>query len=212
MTASNPNIVNGLQPVRRVDGAKWGDSLTVYYVPAANQNALFVGDPVVKVAGSANGNGVNGIDLATAGANAVVTGVVCGFVGIQTAGSTQTPSLFGLSATPGNVYRPASTGFDYYALVNDDPEAMFTVQVTGTSTMSVASIGKNFQLVSGSGNTYTGWSGWTVAATPVASPSDLGQVNVLGFVQATNNDPTQPYAKVNVRLNTSSETNRSAGI
>lgn len=212
MTTPNSNTVNGLQAIRRVDSAKFGDSLTVYYVPAANQSALFVGDPVSKVAGSANDNGINGINLATAGSNAVVTGVVAGFVGVQTAGSTQPPSMFGLSGMPGNVYRPASTSYDYYALVCDDPEAMFTVQVTSTDTIDVADVGKNFQLVSGTGNTYTGWSGWTIASSPVAGASDLGQVNVLGFLQAPNNDPTQPYAKVTVRLNTSTETNRSAGI
>ena len=211
MTAPNTNNKAGLQVISRNDAAKWGNSLRVYFVPAANQNALYVGDPVVKISGSANGNGINGIDLATAGANASVTGVVCGFVGIATAGSTNTPAMYGLSGTPGSVYRPAATGYDYYALVNDYPESLFTVQVTGTSTMSVADVGKNFQLVTGAGSAYTGLSGWTVAATPVVAGA-TGQVNVIGFDQTILNDPTLPYANVLVRLNTSTETNRLAGI
>ena len=211
MTAPNINNVSGLSPISRVDGAKWGNSLRLYYVPSTNTNALYVGDPVVKVTGSANGNGINGVDLATAGANAVVTGVVCGFAGVATAGSTNTPAFYGLSGTPGAVYRPASTSQDYYVLVNDDPEALFTVQVTSNAVMSVGDVGKNFNLVAGAGSTYTGLSGFTISNTEVVGDA-LGQVNVIGFDQTTRNDPTLPYANVLVRLNTSTETNRSTGI
>jgi hypothetical protein len=213
---ANLNTPQGLSPIRRLDGAKWGDSLRVYYVPAANTHALYVGDPVVKIAASANARGINGVDLATAGDNGgtppvgdPITGVVCGFVGVTPAGSTQEPSFFGLSAKPGPVYRPAATDQDYYVLVNDDPEAEFLVQVTSTNVLTAADIGKNANLVAGAGSPYTGWSGWTVSDTTSA---DVLQVNIVGVSQETNNDMALPYAKAIVRLNTSTETNRSAGI
>jgi hypothetical protein len=32
---ANKNTPFGLSPIRRLDGAKWGNSLRVYFVPAA---------------------------------------------------------------------------------------------------------------------------------------------------------------------------------
>jgi len=206
---ANTNLVAGLQPISRVDGAKQSGASRMYFVPASQTNALFVGDPVVKVTGSANARGVNGVDLATAGSNAVVTGVVTGFVGASAAGSTDEPSLYGVSQ--GNVYRPASTNKDFYVLVNDDPEQLFSVQVTGTATLAVADVGKNFNLVSGAGSAATGLSGWTVSNTAVSAGA-TGQVNVIGFEEVVLNSPSSAYANVLVRLNSSTETNKSSGI
>ena len=45
---ANPNTPYGLVPITRLDGASWRDNLTMYYVPAAYTNALYVGDPVIK--------------------------------------------------------------------------------------------------------------------------------------------------------------------
>lgn len=213
---ANQNTPVGLNPIQRFRGAAFRNSQTVYFVPAANTHALFVGDPVVKIAGSANGNGVNGVDLATAGATGspavgnAITGVVVGFVGVAPAGSTKTPSFYPLSGIPGPAYRPASTTQDYYVLVNDDPDAEYEIQVDGTNVIAVASIGKNANLLSGAGNAFTGNSGWTLnSATP---STDVLQVNIVGVEQEINNDPTLAYCKFIVRLNVSTETNRSAGI
>src|ERR1700744_189363 len=104
---TNITVAYGLQPVQRLDGAVWNDSLRVYYVPAANTNALFVGDPVLKTAGSADINGIAGVDIAAAGIAAKITGVVCGFLGSCAAGAPNGASgylsavnMFASSGTP----------------------------------------------------------------------------------------------------------------
>ena len=215
MTTTNPNMPNGLSPIRRLDGAKWQDSARVYYVPAAQTNALFVGDPVIKKTGSADVNGVNGVDLA--GTTGAVTGVVVGFIGIAVAGSGNEPSFFGLSGTPGPAYRPASTSYDYYVLVNDDPEAEWLVQadnnyggVSGTP-VPVAAVGKNANLKSGTGSVYTGLSGWLMDSNTVATTSTL-QLNIIGVYTDAQNAAAALNGKFFVRLNTSTEITGQSGI
>lgn len=208
---ANPNTPMGLVPINRLDGASWRDSLTMYFVPAAQTNALYVGDPVIKQAASADTNGVNGVDLATAGSTNKITGVVCGFVGVCVAG-TANPSLFGLSATPGPTYRPATTSLDYYVLVNDDPEAEFVIQSNDSGgTLAVTAVGKNANLVAGTGSAYTGWSGWLLAANTVAAGATL-QVNIKGFLPEADNVAGSANAKVIVSINLPTETNNTAGI
>lgn len=217
---ANPNTPYGLQPIRRLDGATWNDSLTVYQVPAAYGSAMYIGDPVIKVAGSADANGINGINLATAGAGNLITGVICGWAGIGTfnyGAGNNGPSLFGASGSPGNIFRPASTSQVYYALVNDDPEAEFVIQendnsggVAGTP-LPLAAVGKNANLVAGNGSAYTGWSGWMLQANGVAATQNF-QLNIKGFLQEPDNTPAALYAKVIVSINQHTETVNTAGI
>jgi len=159
MVAFNPNIPFGLQPFRRLDGASWNDSLRRYYVPASQTSALFVGDPVVKIAGSADINGINGVNLATAGSGNSVTGVICGFQGYCAAGSGGPAILYGLP--PGNAYRPASTVYDWYVLVNDDPEAEWTIQADNNTGGVIAVTFSASSAITGTGLPAT-------AGTPVA--------------------------------------------
>jgi hypothetical protein len=305
MTAFNPNTPYGLSPVQRNDGAVWSDRGTIYYVPAAQTNALYVGDPVIKKAGSADTNGTNGCDLAVAGTGNSVTGVVIGFLGACTAGLNK-PSLYGLPAGP--VYRPASTAQDWFVIVNDDPEAQWNIQVdsnvggtiavtfsaaaaiTGTglpstagtpvafsnSTAStdlpspyvayqtyyvlpgststsitvaatpggtaivaagagtgssfitsgvpfaVATVGKNINLLPGTGNPYTGWSGWqassganvNIAGATIAAPGTGStlQLNVLGVATDAGDAAGAFFTKLRVRLNTATEITGQSGI
>lgn len=209
---ANPNTPMGLVPINRLDGASWRDSLTMYVVPAAQTNAIYVGDPVIKKAGSADTSGVNGVDLAAAGSTNKITGVVCGFYGVCAAG-TANPSFFGLSGTPGPAYRPATTSLDYYVLVNDDPEAEFVVQEndSGGTPLTIASVGKNANLIVGTGSVYTGWSGWMLDSSTAATGATL-QVNIKGFLQEADNVPGAAFAKVIVSINLPTETSNSAGI
>jgi hypothetical protein len=115
---ANPNTPYGLNLVQRLGAADFRANAVPFLLPAANSNAIYVGDPVIKTAASADSQGVDGCDLATAGAGNLITGVVVGFLGSCTAGAAN-PSFFGSSGTPGPLYRPASTSLDYYVLVND---------------------------------------------------------------------------------------------
>jgi hypothetical protein len=207
--AANPNTPYGLQPVNRLGNAEFRNSVSLYYVPAAKTNAIYVGDPVLKVTASADANGVDGCDLAAATGN--ITGVVVGFLGVCASGAAA-PAFFGLSATPGPAYRPASTAQDYYVLVNDDPQTVYAVQSNDSGGAPAATkVGQNANLVVGTGSAYTGLSGWMLAANSINTTNTL-QVNIVGFLRSADNVAGQSNAKLLVRLNTSTEVNGATGI
>lgn len=210
---ANQNIAQGLVPIRRLDGAVWNDSLRQYFVPQAQSNALFVGDPVLKITQAADVNGVPAVDLAAAGSTAQITGVVCGFLGTSTAGSGNVPSFFGLSGTPGPVYRPASTALDWYVLVNDDPETEFLIQSSDTGGIPTASslVGFNANLISGTGSVYTGWSGWQLNPSGSGVGATL-QCRVIAAANDVRNQVGLANAKFVVQINTHTELPHQAGI
>src|SRR5579871_1603094 len=159
---ANTNAPRGLIPYRRASGEPYNSAGNIYYIPASNA-AMYIGDPVQVIAGSADGNGIPAIRLVTAG-NGTDSGIsTYGLIGaIQgriPGGEPQTPVL---QSNP--VYIPASTG-PTYVMVCDDPDALYTVQAntdwsSGTYTPgSVLGPGKNVDLVAGSGSTVTGYSG-----------------------------------------------------
>jgi hypothetical protein len=206
--ASNPNIVNGLQPNQRLDTAAWRNSLRVYYSPASNASALYLGDPVIKVAASADVNGINGAVLASAGASNKITGVVCGFLGSCTAGTGLSNASF-YGQTPGPLYQPASSAKDWYLLVNDDPDTEWVIQsdnnyggVAGTP-VPVAAVGKNINLVAGAGSVL-GWSGWYANSDSIATTNTY-QLNIIGLYTDPVNLAGNLYQKLIVRLNTATE-------
>lgn len=211
---ANPNTPYGLQLVQIAGQKDYRASLSVYQVAANTTNAIYVGDPVIKVAASADVNGIDGINLATAGTSNRITGVVCGFLGTGTAqlGQPAAASLFGLSGTPGPAYKPANATAVWYALVCDDPQAVYSVQSNDSGGAPASTVvGKNANLASGSGSAYTGWSGWKLAANQIAATSTY-QVNILGFLPEIDNLPGSTNAKLLVRLNQSTEVNASTGI
>jgi hypothetical protein len=214
---TNQTVAYGLQPVQRLDGAVWNDSLRTYYVPASYTNALFVGDPVIKKAGSADINGINGVDLAAAGDTNQITGVVCGFLGSCAAGAPNSGSggylgavnMFASAGTPGNIYRPATTALDWYVLVNDDPEAQFYIQADAA--VAVANVGKNANLLSGTGSVYTGWSGWQLNHTGINTTATF-QLRIIGNVPDPTGVPNATGNKFIVQINTHTELPHQAGI
>ncbi len=211
---ANPNTPYGLVPVQLNGGAEWRDSLTVYQIPTSATAAVYVGDPVIKLAASADVNGVNGVRLATAGTAALITGVVCGFIGTGTAqlGQPGAASFFGFSGTPGNVYRPANATSVYYVLVNDDPKTLYAVQSNDSGGAPAATVvGKNANLALGAGSPYTGWSGWKLAANQIAATSTY-QVNIKGFLPEIDNLPGSTNAKLLVTINQDTEVPPATGI
>lgn len=211
---SNPNTPYGLQPVQ-IQGAKsWRDSCNIYYVPASTTNAMYVGDPVIKLAASADVNGINGVNLATAGTNNKITGVIVGFQGKGSAqlGNYNPGSLYGLSGNPGPAYKPANDTSAWYVLVADDPSTIFSVQSNDSGSVPASTIvGKNANLASGTGSAYTGWSGWQLASNTTETASG-GQVNIVGVLQEADNLAGSANCKFLVRINNSTEANAAAGI
>src|SRR5690242_3946537 len=102
---ANVSRVNGLRPVKHVDGSPWNGQLNRYYVAAADGTAIFQGD-LVALAATIDAVGVPGVTKLAAPGTAAAVGVACGF-----------------SINPLNLnspqYRPASTAM--YVLVSDAP-------------------------------------------------------------------------------------------
>lgn len=211
---ANVNSPYGLQAIQLQGGKSWRDSVNLYYIPSTDDNAYYVGDPVIKVTNSADVNGVNAVTLATAGTANAITGVIVGFQGTGTAllGNYNPGSLFGLSGSPGPAYRPASTSLGWYVLVNDDPSTLYAVQSNDSGGVPAAGIvGRNANLASGTGSNYTGWSGWELAVNTVGTGSTL-QVQIKGALTDPTNLVGSANCKFIVQINDQTEQLPHAGI
>lgn len=186
---ANANTPFGLKPVKNAGSAPFTGGIEPFYVPASDSTALFIGDPVVK-AGSADAAGLASVTrAATTGA---ITGVVIGFL----------PDATGVIPK----YRAASTAG--YVLVCVDPAMEYEIQEAAG--LAAADIGLNANLASGSGNTYTGNSGFMLDAATKATTATL-QLKIVGARQAPDN-VLGAYNKIRVKINNSTEVAASAGV
>ena len=172
---ANANAARGLVPYAYASGALYNGSFNTYYVPASNGTALYLGDPVVTVTNSADANGVPVVTQATAGGSNYITGA---FIGVVNNGGLLTIPL--LQSTP--VYLPVSTAA--YVAVTDDPYLLYWVQENGA--MVAGAGGRNANLVSGSGSTVTGLSGWQLNSSTLATTATL-QMRILRPLQQSDN-------------------------
>ena len=195
---ANISKIRGFTPVKHTNGSPYNGQANIYFVPASDGTALFVGDPV-KLLADANAQGVQQVTKATAGA--AVLGVVVGIIntkldpiaGGMTGGSISID-------TP--VYRPASTG--QYVLVCDSPDVVYEVEAsTGANaaySFAVADVGLNADLTTVAGSTTTGTSGASLNMAGAANTATL-QWKILGVVQRPDNEITGQYTKVLVKIN-----------
>lgn len=203
---ANSIVTRGLIPYRYIWGAPYNGSANIYYVPASYGTALYVGDPVDIVSGSNDANGLPAVQLATVGSP--VLGVM---VGIVDAGQPVIAVTRDLT-----VYHPASTA--QYILVADDPNLIHMVQDDASAQATAPKLwaGKNANLVSGSGSTTTGFSGWQMAASTVATTNTLDCKIIMPLQQADNaigaTANTSMNAKWLVKLNNSRFANQIAGV
>ena len=197
---ANVNKPQGLLPIGHLLGANWTGQTNVYYIASTDNNAFAIGDPVAS-SGSADSNGVPGITLATAGTGNPLRGVVLGFGRYET-----------LMANPANLDTtivPATKTNDYYAVVMDDPFAIFEVQEIGTGTpLAAAEVGLNANLVAGTNNGYV--SGWLLDNSGEGTGATI-QVRLLGLSRRSDNAFGQ-YAKWRVLINAHELKVGSAGI
>jgi hypothetical protein len=184
---ANTNNPEGLKPVRYKSGAPYNGACNIYYVPASDGTALYVGDPVI-IAGDADAAGVPTCTRATAGSAGRITGVV---VGVR-----NTPSLT-------TRYRAASTA--QYVYVADDPNLLFEIQEDAVGgALAAVDVGLNADLISGSGSTVTGLSGFQLDTSTKATTATL-QLRIEGFVRREDN-AIGANAKVLVGINLPTET------
>ena len=184
---ANVNLARGLIPVRHRNGAPYNGGGRVYYVPASDSNAIYVGDPVKYVTDASDANGIQTVTIASAGDT--LLGIA---MGVVAAGE---PVIQVTRDMPR--YRQASVA--QYILVVDDPEVLFEAQEDGGGgVMTVGAVGRNVDLVSGTGSTVTGWSGWQLDSSTLGTGT--AQVRIIEPVQRADNDPTLEYAKWLVQI------------
>lgn len=195
---ANTSKIRGFLPMKHVNGSPYNGQSNIYYVPASDGTALFVGDPV-KLAADANAQGIQQVTKATAGA--AVLGVVVGVINTKldpVAGNMSGGSI----ALDTPVYRPASTG--QYVLVCDSPDVIYEVEaVTGSNasySFAVADVGLNADLATVAGSTTTGTSAAALNMATVAATATL-QWKILGVVQRPDNEITGASTKVLVKIN-----------
>ncbi len=140
---ANANRPQGFMPVSTLSGADYQGKFSLYYVQASDTSALFVGDAVVSVPGSADavvlGQYESGLQLVTkapGGAGVGVRGVVVGFI--------PDPIDLGLQSLP------ATKTKGYLVQVCDDPQVIFKLVGDNTGAVSNTAIGSyaNFSVTS----------------------------------------------------------------
>src|SRR5580700_10874524 len=120
---ANANAPRGLVPYAHQSGAYYNGAVRSYYVPAGNATALYLGDPVVTITNSSDGNGIQSVGIATAGGGTPILGA---FMGRSNNGGILPPITLLQSDHP---YLPAATAD--YVYVSDDPDLLYWVQESG---------------------------------------------------------------------------------
>lgn len=174
---ANANRPTGLSPVRSLVG-EWDGHGNIYKV--ADATALAIGDPV-KSTGSASADGYAEVTVALAGDT--LRGVVVG-VG-------RTPTVLANWSNLDTIVKPALAP-GYYALVIDDPNAIFEIQA---ATAAAGDVGANADLVAAVNNGYV--SGYTLAGVYGTATA---QCRVLGLVNRQENE-FGAFAKLLVKIN-----------
>jgi hypothetical protein len=189
---ANVNSPIGLRPYSMKSGAPYNGATRTYYVPASNPTALFIGDPVTMVTNSSDGNGVQTVQIATAGASGQILGA---FQGI-TNNAGQRVITLEQGQTP---YLPA--GRAAYVHISDDPDLLYLVQEdsAGATFMVSGASGRNALMLAGAGNTGTSLSGWTMQTSSLAVTA-AHQLRIIQLLQQPDN-AVGAYAKWLVKIN-----------
>src|SRR3990167_1024726 len=198
----------GLRPIRHKSGAPYNGAARPYYVASTYATALFIGDPVIKVAGGSNAASVTvpgggsfaigtlpSIEKSAAGAASRISGVIVGF----------SPLATNLDLK----HNTAST--ERVAYVCDDTDVVFEIQADGA--IPAASVGLNAVFIyTHSGSTTTGLSGVELDTTSDVPATDASnQLVILRAINREDNDTTLTHAKVEVMINQNTENQGTVG-
>jgi hypothetical protein len=189
---ANANNPRGFVPIRNAGSTGETGGVEMFYVPASDGTALYIGDPVVRN-GSADAAGVPAVVMATAGG--AITGIVEGFV------PNGTVDIAG--------YRAASTAA--YVLVRTDPDTLYEIQEDGVGgQLAAADIGLNADFIVAAGTAYNKRSGTMLDTSTKATTITL-PLKIMSLAQRPGND-FGAYAKVWVKINKSTESNATLAI
>ena len=179
---ANADTPRGIIPYRHFDGSVWNGSANIYYVPSGYAVNLFIGDPVEVINTSNDANGIPAVRVFQTPGTTAFIGSVVGIV--SGGGAVGNYSLPILQNSP--IYHPASTA--QYILVADDPTLLYMVQDNAAAQAVAPNLwpGLNANLVSGTGSTTTGYSGWELASDTVAATNTL-DVKIMSALQQPDN-------------------------
>lgn len=194
---ANTSRVNGFRPVKHLSGAPYNGQNHVYYVASAADEIL-AGD-VVKLGGSADGNGIATVDLC--GATDVPVGIVVGIL----------PNKFDPTGkmTSGSLVLdiPAATqiaaGGAGYVLVADAPDIIMEVEADTSATPAATDVGLNVSHTNTANSlTRTSATVSSPAAVNTTTKATTNTLNfrILGFVQRVDNE-VAASAKLHVGFN-----------
>ena len=177
---ANTSRINGFKVVKHTNGSPYNGQANIYYVASATDEIL-AGD-VVKLAGSADANGIATVDIC--GASDVPVGIVVGVMhskfdpaGKMTTGSTALD-------LPGAAQIAASGAG--YVLVADSPDIVMEVEAAN-GTPAVENIGLNASHANGSRTAATVTSPAYIDMGTEATTSTLN-FRLLGFAQKVGNE------------------------
>jgi len=194
---ANPTTGFGFVPVDNLGaGGAFTGRVREYYVGTGDSTALFVGDPVI-IAGDFHTDGTPIVTRATVGTGVTtdyITGAVVGFRFIN-------------EAMPANKHRAASTAA--YVLVADDPNTLFKVR--GDGAYATTDHGSTCQIVSGTGSTYTGESGFMLDSSEIAQTA-TDQLIIEDVYRAPDNELSGSNVIYLVRFNMHTGRLGSAGV
>jgi len=189
---ANAIVARGLVPLKDAAGKPYNGAVEMFYHPATDGTALYIGDPIVK-AGSADAAGVPTAIRGSVGGP--FSGVVQGFL------PDGTTNMVGFGA--------ASTG--YYFLACTDPDLVYEIQEDGVGgAIAAADIGLNANIILAAGSATTRRSGAMLDTSTKATTAAL-ELKIMGLTQRPDN-ALSLNAKVLVKINNHTDANVVAGV
>ena len=175
------NAVNkpyGLRPVRNGNGSPYCGEAQLYHIPSTDTNAYFIGRPVTML-GDGDATGVPSVVIGVAGS--AILGPIVGVHPVKPI----SPSLVGTTLALEDTFIPATKTRDYYVMVADDPDLVFTMQQNSESLLA-AQIGlnANFEIASPSNNQQ--YDASVIDSSTAATTATLN-LKLLGTVQREDN-------------------------
>lgn len=181
MTA-NTNAPFGFRQSTRIAGAAPNYGVTPGKM-AYNASATYCGDPLVLSSGKL------AVASTTGGTGAAVVGVAVAFSWVSTAQNKRVWQRF----YPGS---DSQGNADVDVLFINDPNALFEVQSNGTA-IAQGDIGKGVNFATGTGNQYSGQSGFSLDYATLNATLGVLPFVVQGFIPAPGlafgYDPTGDY-------------------
>lgn len=188
---ANTSKINGLRPVKHLNGSPYNGQSNLYYIASAADEIL-VGD-MLKLGGTADAYGNPTADLAT---TEVPIGVVVGIMQSKfDPGGKLTTGAVSLDLPAAAQIAASGAG---YVLVADSPDVVMEVE-TSNGTPAVTDVGLNATVANGSRSSSTVTSPLTLDVGTVATTATLN-LRLLGFSQKVGNE-VGASAKVLVMFN-----------